>query len=349
MKKSLEKIRIRRKNVVEKPTRITNDTIAEHREKILAGGRRYKYPVQYARHKLVFNAVIIAVASLVILVLLLWWQLYSAQSTSTYLYRITQALPLPVANVDGQYVRYSDYLLYERPSMYYIEKFGDQTSGKESGESQRNYVKRAALDRAIAAAYAKKVVNQKNISVSDEEVRQALNDLRSASNGTLSEEAINASAERNFGVTKDDVYRYYQNSLTVTKASFAIDDKAQSLKDNISRVIAAQSNSELKKIADDINSKEKDSVTYGVSGLVSIASITSGLRGTDVAKLEKGKLSGPLQSTTADGYFFIKVLEKTDSQVSYEFIQVPLKAMTSKMEQLRKDNKIKEYISIAKQ
>lgn len=155
MKKSLEKIRIRRKNVVEKPTRITNDTIAEHREKILAGGRRYKYPVQYARHKLVFNAIIIAVASLVILVLL-WWQLYSAQSTSTYLYRITQALPLPVANADGQYVRYSDYLLYERPSMYYIEKFGDQTSGKESGESQRNYVKRKRLDRAIAATLCKK-------------------------------------------------------------------------------------------------------------------------------------------------------------------------------------------------
>ena len=27
------------------PSRITNDTVAEHREKVLAGGRKHKYPI----------------------------------------------------------------------------------------------------------------------------------------------------------------------------------------------------------------------------------------------------------------------------------------------------------------
>ena len=55
--------------------RITTETIAEHRERILAGGRRFKYPVQYARHKLVFNAIIITVATLLVLIGVGYWQL----------------------------------------------------------------------------------------------------------------------------------------------------------------------------------------------------------------------------------------------------------------------------------
>ena len=41
------------------PTRITNDTVAEHREKVLAGGRKLKYPLQYTKRKLVRNTILI--------------------------------------------------------------------------------------------------------------------------------------------------------------------------------------------------------------------------------------------------------------------------------------------------
>ena len=55
MKKLTAKLR-RQKPEEEKPSRITNETVAEHREQILAGGRKFKYPVQYAKHKLVLNS-----------------------------------------------------------------------------------------------------------------------------------------------------------------------------------------------------------------------------------------------------------------------------------------------------
>ena len=61
-------------------SRITNETVAEHREQILAGGRKFKYPIQYARHKLVINALIVAFTSAGLLGLLGWWQLYIAQN-----------------------------------------------------------------------------------------------------------------------------------------------------------------------------------------------------------------------------------------------------------------------------
>ena len=99
------------RNTQQPAARITNETVAEHRERILAGGRRFKYPVQYARHRLVINTILISIVALVAITAFVWWQLYPQQNSSTLFYRITRALPLPVATVEGQSVRYSDYLV----------------------------------------------------------------------------------------------------------------------------------------------------------------------------------------------------------------------------------------------
>ena len=77
----MKKLKLRRdKPEPEAPSRITNETVAEHREQVLAGGRRFKYPRQYARHKLVFNALIIIFVTLILAALIIWWQLYSVQT-----------------------------------------------------------------------------------------------------------------------------------------------------------------------------------------------------------------------------------------------------------------------------
>ncbi len=348
MKKKLSLKRLRRSDKSgQAPSRITNDTVAEHREKILAGGRRYKYPIQYAKHRLVINAIVITLATLVIMVAIGWWQLYLAQNTSTFMYRVTQLFSLPVAKVDKTFVSYSDYLLYYRPSEYYLEKFGDRRATAETNTAEQNHIKRAALDKAISVAYARQIMKERTITVTDTEVNQALESLRRASNGELSQDAINASAERNFGVTEADTFMQYKNSLSVSKAAFVIDDTARALKDRVVQKIKTTGNSDLEKIATEINVTQKDSVSYGVSGLVSIASVSSGVRVTDIAKNEKGKIAGPIQSLTDDGYFFVNVLEKNDTQVSYAFIHVPLKKLNQEIDKLRKSGKISEYIKLA--
>ena len=129
MKKLINKIR--RKSGVDEAARITTETIAEHRERILAGGRRFKYPVQYARHRLVFNAILIGIAVIVLFVAFIGWRLYYAQDTSEFMYRVTKIVPLPVAQVEGQPVLYSDYLMKYRSSVHYlVEK--EQEIGRAS-------------------------------------------------------------------------------------------------------------------------------------------------------------------------------------------------------------------------
>jgi hypothetical protein len=96
MKKILNKI-ARRPEPEPLPNRITTETVAQHREQILAGGRKFKYPIQYAKHKLVINAILISIAALAALVFVGWWQLYPSQNTSEFMYRVTKFIPLPVA------------------------------------------------------------------------------------------------------------------------------------------------------------------------------------------------------------------------------------------------------------
>src|SRR6478735_9399643 len=112
IKEHMKKPSLKKRNKqVEAPSRITNETVAEHREQILAGGRKFKYPHQYERHKLVFNVLIIGVVTVILFGIVTWWQLYPMQNTSNFFYRVTRIIPMPVAMVDGAQVRYGDYLM----------------------------------------------------------------------------------------------------------------------------------------------------------------------------------------------------------------------------------------------
>jgi len=64
------------------------------------------------------------------------------------------------------------------------------------------------------------------------------------------------------------------------------------------------------------------------------------------AGLEKGGVAGPIKATTGEGYYFIKLLDKNDTQVNYAFIRIPLTEFTKRLADLKAQHKIHEYISI---
>lgn len=347
MKKLFSKLQLRRgkKNKTDS-SRITNDTVAEHRERILAGGRRYKYPLQYAKHKLVINAIIIGAAALVILLGLGYWQLYIAKNSNTFFYRITRLAPVPVASVDGELARYSDYLVNYRAAKHYLSKFDEIEVDSKDGQLQLRYKQREALDIAINDAYARKIAGENNLSVSDEEINQVLKNMRSAANGTLSKETSEASSERVLGLSGDDLRYLIGNSLLRAKAAFAVDDQARKIVEKVEAELK-KNDGNLKETAQAINTEdEPNKVTVGSSGLVSLSTSFGGIRAQDVAEFEEGKVSGPIKSVTMDGYYFVRVLDKNDTQVSFEYIHVPLTEFEEQIEQLKAEGKVNEYITI---
>lgn len=344
----MKKLPFRKRKEAKKviPTRITNETVAEHRERILAGGRRFKYPMQYARHRLVFNTILVAVAAVVLIGILGWWQLYPAQNTSSFFYRVTRVLPLPVASVDGEAVRYSDYLMYYSSSAHYLQQSEQVNLGSKDGKRQLDYYKRQTMDNVEADAYAQKLARSLHISVSQDRVNKVIDDDRNTANGRISQETYDASALSILGWSVDEYRQAAERKLLRQDVSYAIDTEAKNKAAKAATLLQAK-DADLSQVAAALGGEGNGKVTAGVSGLVPRTNRDGGLS-TAAVKLEKGQVSPAIKTTTGDGYYFVKVLDKTDTQINYAYIRIPLTAFSDKLAALKKSGKIHEYISIPK-
>lgn len=345
MKKLINKVR-RRKQPLQPPARITNETVAEHRERILAGGRRFKYPVQYARHKLVFNTVIITISALIILTLVGWWQLYIVQNTNTFFYQVARILPLPVATVDGEQVRYGDYLMYLRSSLHYLRQSEQINLSTKDGQRQADFIKRQSMDNVIADAYAQKLARERGIVIKDSQIDQVIAQDRDTANGRISQEAYDASALTILNWLPNEYRQDAKSKLIRQEVAYAIDTYALKTQQQAAQLLAQSA--ELERVAEQLGGDGDGKVTVGTSGLVPLTNRDGGLS-TAAAKLQPGQVSPVIKTTTGDGYYFVKLLEKTDTQINYAFLRVPLTELNKRLSAVKKDGKIKEYISISEQ
>ena len=345
--KKLRRLKIKRKSTAsEQPARITNETVAEHRERILAGGRRFKYPVQYARHRLVINTIIISIIAVVAIVVFIWWQLYPQQNTSTFFYRITRVLPLPVATIEGQGVPYSYYLSVLRSQEHYLQsKEGVDLYTKEN-KLQLDDIKRKALDNAEADSYAAKIAKEKNISISDKQVNDAIAYQRESRDGTTSQEAYDAIVLDLYNLTPAEARENTARSLLRQEVTYAVDTIAAKQRDAI--IAKLKTESDFDKIAAAIPTDGGIGVQSGVVPLVPSTNRDYGLAAA-ASKLEVGKISAAFRSTNGDGYYVVKLLQKDGSgRVSYAFLKVSLTVFDKQLAAVKKDTaKFQEYITVA--
>ena len=335
----------RKKNKQQVSSRITNETVAEHREQILAGGRRFKYPIQYARHKLVINALLVILTSVIILAALGWQQLYMAQNTSGFMYRLTRAVPVPVAMVDGDQVRFSDYLVQYRGNEFYLSKYDEKKIDSEDGKKQLAHIKRQSLDMAEAYTYAAKLARQKKITVTNDEINAYIDDQRNTANGRISQEAYDASALMLYGWTATDYRLALKHNVVRTKVAFEIDKKADEYQKQAVKLLQ-ENGGDITAAADSLKAAGAADVQSGTTGLLHNTSTYGGLRVSEVSKLEVGQISRSLKSSSDDGYYIVKLLEKNDNQVNFAYVHVPLTEFQNQFDQLKKAGKIKEFISV---
>ncbi|MDQ5982702.1 MAG: hypothetical protein QG549_699 [Patescibacteria group bacterium] len=342
----MKKLRLSRKKKQaeeEVSQRITNETVAEHREQVLAGGRRFKYPVQYAKHRLVINTIIISLVALLTISIVVWWQLYPSQNTSTFFYKITRILPLPVASIDGYPVRYSDYLVGFRSQEHYLQsKEGVDLYSKEN-KPQLIYIKRQALSDAIADSYAAKLASELSIKVDTKEVDAAIKRQRQSRDGITSQEAYDAIVLDHFNWTPDEAREVTARKLLRQKVAYEIDSKAIKQRNQVTE--ALKSGSDFDKIAAAIAPVGDARVETGVTPLVPSNNQDGGL--AEVAsKLELNQVSPMFRSTTGDGYYVVKPIQKDRTRVSYVYIKVPLTEFQAKLDAIKNDKKLKEFITV---
>jgi hypothetical protein len=343
----MKKLRLKRSKQSETPpARITNETVAEHRERVLAGGRRFKYPRQYARHKLVFNAIIISLVALIIFGAVVWQQLYVAQNTGTFFYRLTRIVPLPVATVDGAQVRYSDYLISLSGSEHYLEQSERLNLDSDDGRRQIEFIKRQALDGAVADTYAAKIAAEKGITVSDAQVDAVINASLDTVSGRISQAVYDDSTYSTLGYSAEEYRHLIHQALVKQEVAYAVDTTATAAKKRADAYLSAAKKPSLTALSKQLRAKGYD-VIMGASGLVPTTNHDGGLS-QKAAALHSGKLSGVFRSTTGDGYYVVQLTSKSDTQLSYNFIRIPLTKFAERLKTLAKNKQIHEYISVKK-
>lgn len=327
-------------------SRITNETVAEHRERILAGGRRFKYPLQYARHRLVIVAASLGAGALLLAGILGWWQLYVAQGDSAILYRITQVVPVPVASVDGHPVRYSDYLMYYNSSMHFLQKSDQLTLSSEDDKRQAEFQKRQNLDIAIRNAFAEKLAKELGIVVEPEQLERVNQEHLTMANGPISQETYNASTLSLLGWTPEEEQRSTKSQILRNNVAFHIDEAASNRVDEATELLKSMNN-DFEKIADRLGGEGSSKAIAGVSGMVPIVNNDGGLAKA-ASELDRGQVSSVIRSATAEGYFyvFVKLVEKNATQLNYEFLKIPLTEFDKRLADLKESGKVREYIKL---
>ncbi|TAH33617.1 hypothetical protein EYC58_00605 [Candidatus Saccharibacteria bacterium] len=323
-------------------TRITNETVAEHREKILAGGRRFKYPVQVAKHRLAIISIAIGVLAVFLLILIAWQQLYIAQNTSKLLYRVTEIIPVSVANVDGADVRYSSYLKKYRSSIFYLQQQNLINLNSADGRRQsEELIKPRELESAERDAYAAKIASQKRITVSNKEVDDFI--AKDIARKNISLEAYEKTVLNSFyDWSLNDYKAVVKSELLKRKVKFAIDTTAEQKANAIYGQLQGGTN-----FADLAKAQSEDELTApsgGDSGTVNTDSEDSNGLIAAAKALTPNQVSSPVKG--ADGYYIVKLNSKTPTTVSYSIIKIKLTKFDENFQKLRADGKIKEYITV---
>lgn len=177
----------RKKQPVPKPVeeedsapRITSDTVAEHREEILSGARRFIYPLQHSRKRVVVISSLIIGAVIIGSVAFSSLLLYRYQSTSNFAYRVSEIIPYPIAKVDGKYVAYENYLFELNYSLFYYNNYDQEGVDIDSveGEQLVKQLKSQALEKVKLDAMARKLAEANNITISEDQIDRQIEVIR---------------------------------------------------------------------------------------------------------------------------------------------------------------------------
>ena len=320
------------------------EKVEERREEVLAKGRKFKYPLQYTKHKLVINTVLVAAVAVVAMVAAGWMMLYQFQDTGDMIYRVTEILPVPVAEVDGAKVRYSDYLMIYRSNLQTSEQQGGQLGSSADDDLVREGYKQTALAAAVEYTYALKLGEELGLTVTEEEIDLAFDEHRKVGGVERSEEAFLKIVRDNFGMNEREYRRMLELTLMKAKVEQEIDEEAQTVAAKVETMLA-ENGGDLAAVAESLEGQ----VEYEATGQLVDNMNVDGGRSNKAMTLEPGQVSERFLSSNGDGYYFVKLVEKNETEVNYESIKVKFTTFAERVAALYEEGKVKELIRVGEE
>src|SRR3989344_3825146 len=199
---------------------ITSETIGEHREEVLSCARKYIYPLQHSKHRIVVITSIIILFTVLTFLVYCAAALYRLYHYNTFLYRVTQVVPFPIARTGGTYINYENYLFELR---HYIHYYQNKQQDKFGGQQQIITFRKQALDDVINNAYVKILADKNKVKVTDKEIDAQIAAVRNQNRLGSNDKVFSAVLRDYWGWSITDFKRSLKEQILATKVAAKLD------------------------------------------------------------------------------------------------------------------------------
>ncbi|MGI0134833.1 MAG: peptidylprolyl isomerase [Candidatus Micrarchaeaceae archaeon] len=204
--------------------RITNETVAARRDEVLASARKYIYPLQASKRRIVRLSVGVFIAAVIGFFGFCTLELYKFQSTSSFMYGVTRVLPFPVAVINNRYlVSYNSYLFELRRYMHYYQTQQRADFSTAAGRQQLTVLKQRSMDETMQYAYVQRLAATNHLSVSSNNIDSAVALVRSQNRLGSSDQVFANVLNEFWGWSVDDFRRELGQELLAQKVVDRLD------------------------------------------------------------------------------------------------------------------------------
>lgn len=329
--------------VIQGIPRITNETVAEHREEVLSSARKYIYPLQHSAHKVVIISISLLVAVIVGFTVYCLLALYKFNSSSMFIYRVTQVIPFPVAKAGSRYVAYENYLFELRHYIHYYQTQQRVDFDSESGKQQLAEFRKRALQRVVDYAYIKELAEKHKISVTDAELNDAIQLVRTQNRLGSNDQVFEDVLKEFWGWSVSDFKRELRQQMLAQKVVSTLDTATH---ERANQAYQRLQNGEdfatvARQVSEDPASKENGG-NYGFAISQSDRNLSPAVIDA-LFKLNVNETSKVIN--TGSGLEIIKLLQKDGTRVQAAHIVFNFQPMNKYVGPLKDQSKPKLYIS----
>ena len=329
-----------------KVPRITNENVAEHREEILGGARKYIYPLQHSKHRIVLLTTTLVIVTILVFTTACVWLLYRQQTTSPFMYQVTKVLPFPVARSGNTFIAYENYLFELRHYIHYYETQQELSFDTESGQAQLEDYKQRALNNVIDLAYIKRLAKENNVTVSEDEVNEQIRIAREQNRLGSSDEVFEDVLRNYWNWSVDDFRRSLRSELLRQNVTRELDQAAQSkAREALAKL---KSGTPFEEVAKEYSDEEGTAENGGNFGVVNPSNRNVSQQTVDTLfRLNDGEYSD-IQIVPYETGYALEIVKNNGTQENGRdgsHIVVRLKDLGDTLNDMKEQNPYRMYIS----
>ena len=208
------------------PKRVTNDNMNKHREEMLTGAKKFKYPLKYSKYKIAIISTALVVLVLLAFGVFSYSLLYKQQNIGDFAYRVSKVIPAPVARVGGTWISFEKYLFEVRQNAHYLINQENVDFESLEGLVAMKELKITSLNRVQENEIVRQLAVQNGIDVTDEEVDKQIDAIRKSAGIGDDSQTLDDTLRDFYGWNVSDLERVVRDQLLKQKIVTVLDKEA---------------------------------------------------------------------------------------------------------------------------